>query len=43
MYYCNKSFLVQGNNHRATNDEMSTGFVMNLDNDSSKKDKVTEN
>jgi len=43
IYYCNKSFLVQGNNHRARNDKMSTGFVNNLDNGSSKKDKVTEN
>jgi len=41
IYYCNKSFLVQGNNHRATNDKISTRFVKNLDNVSSKCDKVT--
>lgn len=41
IYYCNDSFLVQGNNHCATNDKISTEFVKNLDNGSSKNDKVT--
>jgi len=41
VFYCNKSFLVLGNNHRTTNDKISTGFVKNLDNGSSKNDKVT--
>lgn len=41
VYYCNKSFLVQGNNRRATNGKISTGIVNNLDNGSSKNDKVT--
>ncbi|CAH1707538.1 uncharacterized protein LOC114120759 isoform X1 [Aphis gossypii] len=42
LNYKGSDVYIQGNNNRATNDEMSTEFVRNLDNGSSKNDKLLD-